>query len=279
MTPTIAPYTETSRTLLQQGKTDYANGNYQRAIACFNQVLQIDSGNFWAMLYRGEAYRQTQQYTAAQADFDTVLAQQPQHSWTLAHRGMVFKALNMLQNALLDLTMAIDHQPTYAWAIAQRGNIYTALGRYEDALADMDRIMILNPSLVSPWEGERGLLLNALGRYQETIACCQPKVQQDKTDFITHYSLVVAQTLLSAACSQANATKLEAHLHSLLSQSPPLNPQQKAAVRYRLGGLAALQNNFQLAQSHLQDAILLDDEPQEMVRHDPAWKQFRLEQR
>lgn len=268
----------TNECLLQNGKMACKNGAYNDALGYFNQILQADSAHFWARLYRGETYRLLNCQQNALTDFDIVLAQKPNHDWALAHRGAVYRALKRHQAALADLTKALAHRPNYAWALAQRTNVLVALCRHEEALLDMDRLIDIEPGRLSPWQGERGLLLNFLGRYKETIACCQPKVNQDQTDFFTHYSLVVAQTLLPASRAKASMAKLEKTLHDLLhSSSPPLNPQREAAIRYRLGGIHALQGNFQLANSYLQDAILLDDEPNETFRHDPAWKRFHLE--
>ena len=257
-----------------RGETYCKLQQYPQALADFNQAIALKADYAWALAHRGETHYQMQQYDKALHDFDQALALKPDYFWALARRGLVHRHLRAYERALADLTLAIRLKPDYAWALVHRTETYVALRRYEEALTDAWRAIMIDDQIVPFWRGEYSLLFNYLGRYEEAIACCRVAIQEDVTDYVAWYTLAVALALGRGGEQAEIAIKQTQTLLQAVVQSEVV-----AGVYYRLGGLAALQNRVEAALMYLQRAIMLDDEPLEMARHDPAWRPMQTEPR
>lgn len=247
---------------------------YEEALIDFHQAIKLKSDYAWAIAHRGEIYRLRRCWREALADFNWAITLNPDYIWAIAHRGATYSQVKRGEEALFDLNQTLDQKPDYAWALIYRAETYVPRKQYQEALADVDRAIELDPTILPYWRGERGLLLNYLGRYAETIACCEQAWQEDMQDYIARYSLVVAMVYQQGLTEvQAEISDTQAFLKSLLETT--IETETRAALLYRLGGLAALEGETNQALNCLEEAISLDDEPQEQARHDPAWCDLR----
>jgi tetratricopeptide (TPR) repeat protein len=265
---------DNARTLAHEGETYRLAGRYPEALAAFDRAIALEPGYAWALAHRGETYRLAGRYSAALADFNRALELRPAHVWTLAHRGAVYRVMRRSEEAVADLSRSLELKPGYAWALIFRADAYMLRGRYEEALTDFDQAIALDQNIMQHWQGERGMLLNALGHYSETITCCERALQEKPKDHIALYSLVVATAhWQGVAPAQAKIDEAQAVLKVV-----PRSSFYAGAI-YRLGGLAALQDQSDQALTYLATAIRLDDEPADMARHDPAWFNLRADPR
>lgn len=264
--------------LAHRGELYRLNACYAEALRDFSCALALKPDYLWARARRGETFGLLGQYTQALNDFNQAIASNFSYSWALAHRGVVYRWLRRYPEALADLSKALALKPDYGWALIHRGNLYIKSRRYQEAVADFERAAALDPTLVSHWRGEYGLLLIYLGRYAEAIATCEYELQTSPDDYIAFYTLVIAQFLGSGP---AHVQPNIARLHKLLQCKLEHNEEKKlqAGILYRLAGLHALQNDQAHAFDYLQAAVLLDDEPKEIARHDPVWAEFRNDAR
>lgn len=245
---------------------------YEEALTDFHQAIELKPDYIWAIAHRGEIYRLTRCWREALADFDRAITLNRNYIWAIAHRGATYSQMKRSEEALADLNQTIEQKPDYAWALIYRAETYVPRKQYREALADVDQAIELDPTILPHWRGERGLILNYLGRYAETIACCEQALQEDAQDYIARYSLVIGQVCGQGLTeeTQAEISDTRAFLKSLLERA--IVTETRAALLYRLGGLAALQGEANQALNCLEEAISLDDEPQEQARHDPAWR-------
>lgn len=270
----IEQHPDNPRTLAHRGETYYLMGCYEEALADFDRAIELKPDYAWAIAHRGETCYYLERYEDALANFNWALDLEPDYVWGLAHRGVTYYRLQRLEAALTDLNRAIELKPDYAWAIHCRANVYVALKCYEQALADADRTNDLDKTFVAHWAGERGMLLNYLGRYSETIADCQPALQEDPNDYFALYSLTVAVALSKGGAQAQTKIKMaQSVLQSLINIDEP------GLIVYRLGGLAALEGEVKQALNYLQEAVSLHHEPIETARHDPAWVDLHTDPR
>jgi len=259
-----------AKALAHRGENHRLTGHFEAALDDFNRSIELEPNNAWAIAHRGEIYRLMARYEQAIADFSPSLAFNPKYVWTLAHRGASYYQLKQYRNALVDINQAIDLQPDYPWALVYRINLYIRMERYEEALVDFDRAIALDNTIISHWPGERGLLLSYMGRYAEVISCYEQGLKDNSNDHITLYTLAVIKARLKGlAAAQAEIETTRNTLQAIKEQS------KRAGVLYRLGGLAALEGNWDRALNCLQEAILLDNEPLELARRDIAWLELR----
>lgn len=267
---TIEQNPDDAKAKAHRGEKYRLMGHFEAALDDFNRVIELEPDYNWAIAHRGETYRLMKRYEQAIADFSRSLALKPKHAWTLAHRGASYYQLKQYRNALVDINQAIDLQPDYPWALVYRINLYIRMERYEEALVDFDRAIALDNTIISHWPGERGLLLSYMGRYAEVVSCCEQGLKDNSNDYITLYTLAVVKARFKGiAAAQAEIETTRNALQAVNEQS------KRAGVVYRLGGLAALEGDWDWALNCLQEAILLDNEPLELARRDIAWLELR----
>jgi tetratricopeptide (TPR) repeat protein len=254
----------------QRGETYRLTGHFEAALADFDRAIELNPNYAWALAHRGETYRLMERYEEALAEFSRSLALKPNSAWTFAHRGASHYKLKHYQDALADINQAIKLQPDYPWALVYRINLYIRMERNEEALVDFDRAIALDDTIIPHWPGERGLLLSYLGRYAEVISCCKQGLNQNPNDYITLYTLAVVKARFKGlVAAQAEIETTRNTLQAVNEQS------QRAGVVYRLGGLAALEGDWDWALNCLQEAIWLENEPLELARRDVAWLELR----
>ena len=134
-----AQMVECTRQLLSQGM-DYAQGHeFERAIACFTQSIQVITTTL-------QQRQQTQQAISALdlATVDINLAQ------SYYHRGCALCKLDSYSDAIADFTRLLQQAPLHApsadWVRTKhaeiyihRGNAYRLLGSYSRALSDLNQ--------------------------------------------------------------------------------------------------------------------------------------------
>ena len=102
-----------------------ANGDYDSAIADYNQMLKLDSINFYTYNKRGKAY-------FAKGDYD---------------------------KAISDYTQAIQLCSDFTEAYINRGNAHTAKGDHDNAIADWEAILYAFSNYPGTWQGAEELRL------------------------------------------------------------------------------------------------------------------------
>jgi len=98
--------TDKARALAQKGETYRQQGEYDKAINCFNQAIDILNKLKLKLKYKHK--------------------HKPLHAWLLAHRGAAYLQAGNTENrglAIKDLTQSIDLRCTF-WAYAQLGEAY-----------------------------------------------------------------------------------------------------------------------------------------------------------
>ncbi|MBP0021740.1 MAG: tetratricopeptide repeat protein [Cyanobacteria bacterium SBLK] len=263
-----------TRAIARRGETYRSLKQYEKALGDFNRAIALKPDYAWAIARRGETYRLLENYSEAIADFDGAIALQPDYAWAYAHRGMTYRLWGepYYRQALGDFSRAIELQPDYAWAIAYRARIHDLLRCYEEALADFDRAMALDKhkNLFDHWQCERGLLLSYCGQYAEAIASCKEVLRENTEDSFALYNIAV----------------FKARWHGLTEARPEIDrarsvllslvgTEEQGLAIYRLGGLAAIEGQTELALSYLEKSVLLDTEAREFALHDVAWLDLR----
>ncbi len=193
---------------------------------------------------------------------------------------------------MADFNRAIELKPDYAWAYAYRGVMCSIANRYAEAVVEFDRAIALDETIVSYWGNDRGFPLTRLGRYAEAMKCYKQTLTARPNDPLAVYCIAVNRTLWQGLeKAQTEIHQARTVLQSMVdaeetgflsnsdetanskSQIPNLKWYGGSDIAlYGLGGLAALEGDFDKALNYLQAAISVEyDLNVEMVRNDPAW--------
>lgn len=215
-----------------RGSAYYDKGEYDIAIADFDDALRLGAPDATIFHNRGNAYRGKADYARAIADYSASIKASPS-AFSYQNRGICKEALGDLDGALADINQAIRLDPTLPQPLINRTAIWRARGDFDRAIADgTDAIRlakeklpvnIMTPpnSVIISGYTHRALAYEAKGDY--------PHARED-------YAAVL-QFTASDAGSKANQATAKVRL-SLVSDAvsptpgdaPSTTQQQQAAV-------------------------------------------------
>ena len=134
------------RPLLTRGFV-YGNlGQYDKAIADFSRVIEIDPKSKEAYYDRGIAYATIGQVNKSIADYSRLIEIDPSYAKAYSNRGADYFNLGQLDKAIADYTVAIAIDPNYPDAYYNRGLAYGKLGKWENAIADYTMLLEIDPN-------------------------------------------------------------------------------------------------------------------------------------
>lgn len=168
------PLTGDALLWFRQGLAAAAVGEYQRALASFNSVLQARPDYYEAWYERGLVLESLGFYAESVNSFDRALALEPKGEllaeiWHDRGNALHY-GLGHYEEALSCYDRVLQISPHHDLAWQNRGNaLLYGLSRPEDAIASYNRALHINPNNALAWRN-RGNALVELRRYSEAIA-------------------------------------------------------------------------------------------------------------
>ncbi|MEM8856957.1 MAG: tetratricopeptide repeat protein [Chloroflexota bacterium] len=146
-----------------------STGEYDQAIANYDQVIKIDPQDAGAFNNRGNAYARKGDLDQAIADYDQAIALDPQYAFSFNNRGLAYSDKGDLDQAIADLNQAIALDPQLDGAFFNRGNAYSRKGDLDQAIADLNQAIALEPQFYIAFNN-RGLAYSRKGDLDQAIA-------------------------------------------------------------------------------------------------------------
>ncbi|PPT09525.1 High-affnity carbon uptake protein Hat/HatR [Geitlerinema sp. FC II] len=142
----IARFLEGSaEAMAARGRQKLAQGNYQGAMADFNQGLFFNSDSPEALTGRGYAHFAQQDYREAIADASDAIDRDSSFSVAYLLRGASYAQQGDHERAIADYTRAIGLRNDFAEAYGLRGVSHAELRQYREANLDVAQGIELNP--------------------------------------------------------------------------------------------------------------------------------------
>jgi tetratricopeptide (TPR) repeat protein len=135
--------------LYAEGEQLVAQGQFERAIACFDDALAIDDHfrQRYVTLYaqRAFALHRLGRFAEATDDYARAIAMEPPMNQAQYHmqRAMCLRKLGRDEEALADFTRASDLAPEQPGPWHLRGQLHIDHHRWLEAIADFDRLLPL----------------------------------------------------------------------------------------------------------------------------------------
>lgn len=141
-------------------------GDYDRAIADYDQAIRLNPKYGRAFNNRGNAYQSKGDYDHALADYNQSIQIDPNQAYPYNGRANAYAAKQDYAHALADYAQAIRLSPQYTLALLNRGNTYAAMGDYDHAVADYTTIIQIDPKNAGGYfpRGRTNLYAGALAK-------------------------------------------------------------------------------------------------------------------
>jgi tetratricopeptide (TPR) repeat protein len=149
----IAPIWLTTPVMAESGAGEHFNrgnnlraeGDYDKAIAEYNQALQLDPTLGVAYNNRGITWDRKHEYDKAIADFNAALRINPNDAEVLVNRGNAWDETGEFDKAIADLNDALRLDPNSAEAYYNRAIIWNHKRGYQKAISDYNEALRLDP--------------------------------------------------------------------------------------------------------------------------------------
>ena len=166
---------KTGEQFLISGIQKTRQGNFEGAIADYNQALRIDPNDANVYYNRGNIKYKFQDYQGAIADYTQAIRIDPNYTDAYNSRGIAKADLKDYPGAITDYTQAIRINPNDALAYYNRGLARHNIQDYQGAIADYNQAIRINPNLAAAYVN-RGLskyhvkdYQGAMGDFNEAI--------------------------------------------------------------------------------------------------------------
>lgn len=131
--------------LMSRALIGSASGNYNQALALFDEILEVEPSNVNALIGKAVAYRRSGKPQEALNCLDLVLGVQPMNASALLNRGNILQEEGDLEGALdaYDRLTTVFPNDEEAWA--GQGDVLVKMNRAEDALRAYTEAQRLSP--------------------------------------------------------------------------------------------------------------------------------------
>ncbi|MGD0851364.1 tetratricopeptide repeat protein [Bradyrhizobium sp.] len=143
-------------------------GEFERAIADYNEAIRIDPKYASAYHNRANAWKEIGEYDRGIEDLDEAIRLHPD-ALGYNNRGFIWTKKGEYDRAIADFTDAIRLDPRFANSYANRGAAWRLKGDLDRALLDQDRAIALDPKSMIV-NVERGDTLRYKGDFARAIA-------------------------------------------------------------------------------------------------------------
>jgi tetratricopeptide (TPR) repeat protein len=170
--------------LNNRGSAWYSKGEFDRAIADFDEAIRLDPKNPSPHDGRGNAWVSKGEYDRAIADFNEAIRLDPKNSSNRSNRGFAWKQKGEFDRAIADFNDAIRLAPKWAGPYGSRGEVWRLKGDLDQSLTDLDQAVALDPTSTLVY-ARRGDTLRYKGEFARAIADYEHALQNSPShDFI-----------------------------------------------------------------------------------------------
>ena len=169
----------------KRGQALQNQGDFDAAIAAYNEALRANRKQVAAYIGRGTAFMQTGRFDRALADLDTAIRLVPDVAGLLSVRAAIHASRGDHDRALADYDRALRLIPESSQALVGRGLACYSNGEFDRAIADLNQALRLNPNDALALNN-RGAAFLKKGEYASAVADLRQAMRL-KPDFPNPY--------------------------------------------------------------------------------------------
>ncbi len=138
-----------------RGNAYTGQGQYDLAIADFDELIKLNPKYAKPFNNRGVAYQKKGDFDRAIEDFDAAISLDADYAMAFANRAEVYQKKSDYSHALTDFDEAIRLQPTSSVMLNERCWTRAIVGELQGALADCNEALRLEPKLAAAFDSAR----------------------------------------------------------------------------------------------------------------------------
>jgi len=244
------------------GRIHGATGNYDLALAEFQNALQLDSHNADAVSGLANAYAHAGRVDEAEAAYKKAIALRPDFWDDYNTLALFYDSQRKYDAAVEQYQRAIELAPDSAQLYSNLGTAYLDAGDPEKmrrAEAAFKKSIALGPSYAA--YGNLGYMYQQQRRFAEAASATEKALQFNDKDFLVWANLASAYDRLNEPEKAASARDKEL---PLLEQAAQISPRD-GGVQARLGLLYAQRKLSDKALARVQTALALAPEDPDVL--------------
>jgi tetratricopeptide (TPR) repeat protein len=149
---------------------------FDKAISDHNKAIQLSPEDNFVYRLRGDTYLEIGELEKAITDYTKAIQFKSDDDVSYYNRGNTYFTSKQYEKAIADYNKAIQVNPKLAEAYYNRGNTYITLQQYEKAISDYTKAIQINPKLAEAY-GNRGGAYSFLKQYQNAITSLSQAIQ------------------------------------------------------------------------------------------------------
>ncbi|AFZ15256.1 Tetratricopeptide TPR_1 repeat-containing protein [Crinalium epipsammum PCC 9333] len=171
----------------EQGKQQFDAGDFEGALASYDQAVHIKPDYYKAWHNRGFALDNLERFEGALASYDQAVHIKSDFYNAWHNRGVVLANLERFEDAIASFDQAVHIKPDFYNAWMELGAVLVNLERFEEALASFDQAVDIKPDDHHAWLN-RGSALFTLEQFEEALASFDQVVDIKPDDYQAWYS-------------------------------------------------------------------------------------------
>ena len=171
---------------LDMGQIYFDQGDFERALAAYEQAIRLDPNNAFANYRKGHSLRRLNRLYEALPAHEQAIRLDPNNFAFYYHKGRVLEAMERYEEALAAFDQAIHLGPDFSGQYNFKGITLYHLKRYKEALAAFEQTISREPNYPNIYSN-KGVVLQDLKRYEEALAAFDKAIRTDPTDAFVYY--------------------------------------------------------------------------------------------
>lgn len=172
--------------LNKEGYQRYTSGDYEGALAKYNEAIEADKNYGTVYANRGMLYFYMGDIDKALADINQAIEENKEDPVAYSNRGYIKLATGKNQEAVDDLEKAVGLRNKFedpqqlALTYVTLGSAYGLIGQYEEGAKAFDKAIDMNKNDKSFYNA-KGILMKDWGKYEEAIEAYNKAISLDQS--------------------------------------------------------------------------------------------------
>ncbi|MGL5646671.1 MAG: tetratricopeptide repeat protein [Clostridium sp.] len=168
-----------SKEQFHKGKEYIKQKNYEKALECFTNSIEMDRNYKEAFCGRGIAYANQGKYEEAIKDYNKAIEIDREYKEAFNNRGIAHKYKEEYEKAIEDFTKVIELDKDYKEAFFYRGIAYIYQNEFKKAIEDFTKVIEIEENCKEAFLA-RAMIYKYKEEYEKAIEDCVKAIEIDK---------------------------------------------------------------------------------------------------